>query len=201
MTKNFFLQDYTYEYLLKKKAKTDLKTAKFPIKFLNFAQWLFGILTILFAITLIPCILLSTNYVNLRTFVVCGAILSAIFLVLFCASRFILCCSLNRGYKFRKKNLLSIVQGNLLYSYCDSCKSKDFTSYTFLIPLKEIDEIEYCQNTGLVTIKGSIRREVMYNDSKSEDECLSFDFFNAYNEDVVEFLKCCVDIHCKIITF
>lgn len=196
MNQVFSFQEKTYKQLLKKKMNEEIKTAGKFIKFCNIVYWFFVIGTIISAIATILYLLIWSEHPNIEWLL---GIITIFFPYAFSyIPKSVVWVSLCKDYKFRKKNVLSIVQGNLLYSYIDDHMFDYYVVQSFLVSLNEINEILYNSKTGLITIKGQIKQEITINNNKTENDCLEFDFFNSYDIDIIDFLKNYVSNYCKI---
>jgi hypothetical protein len=67
-----------------------------------------------------------------------------------------------------------------------------------MIPLNQIEKIEYDEKLKLITINGIVQQEFYFNGEKIDNTCYGFNFLDAYDEDVFLFLKNNVSPYCII---
>lgn len=193
MQKIFIFQQKPYKQLIKKRMKEELKTKGNFVKFCNFLYWFIIVGTIISAIVSV--------YYNMNIsdspYDWIMLIVTVLFpLLLSFLPRAVVVGSIGDPYKFHENFVLSVVQGNLLYSY--EMAHHGYIKDILMIPIEEINEIEYNQKLQLITIRGEIKQEFYHNGSKINNTCSAFDFVNSYNEDVFLFLKSFVSPYCRI---
>ena len=194
MQKIFIFQQKPYKQLIKKRMKEELKTKGRFVKFCNFLYWFMIVGTIISAIVSVYYNMnisdSSYDWIMLIVTVLFPFLLSFL-------PRAVVVGSIGDPYKFHENHVLSIVHGHLLYSY--EMTHHGYIKDILMIPLDEIDEIEYNEKLRLITIRGNVKQEYYYNGNKTDNNCTAFDFVNSYDEDVFLFLKSVVSPYCRII--
>ena len=193
MNQVFLFQENTYKQLLKNRMKAELKTKGKFVKFCNFLYWFMIVGTIISAIVSVYYNL----YISDSPYDWIMLIVTVLFPLMFSMiPRAVVLGSIGNPYKLHQNQVLSIVQGHLLYSY--EMTHHGYIKDILMIPIEEINEIEYNQNLKLITIRGEVKQEFYHNGSKIDNTCTEFDFLNSYDTDIFVLLRDCVSPYCKI---
>lgn len=193
-TKTFTFNKNTYTRLVKKRVKSDLKKSGKFVKFCNFLCKFIRVCAILAGIAMIAYIVGWSDYPYIDCILL---ILTTLFpYLLSFLPNAVVANSVGMAYKFEKNHMLSVVQGNLLYSVDDNHIGR--TKDTVMIPLNKIEKIEYDEKLKLITINGVVQQEFYFNGEKINNTCYGFNFLDAYDEDILLFLKNNVSPYCII---
>ena len=193
MDQVFLFQENTYKQLLKNRMKAELKTKGKFVKFCNFLYWFMIVGTILSAIGTIIYLLTISDSPYDWIFLIITVLFPYLLSFL---PRTVVTCSIGDPYKFHENHILSIVQGHLLYSY--EMTHHGYIKDILMIPIEEINEIEYNKKLKLITIRGEVKQEFYHNGSKIDNTCSAFDFLNSYDADIFVLLRDCVSPYCRI---
>ncbi len=203
--KHLKTQNNIYKTLVKKKMAKELRNAKKSVKALNILYKVLMLISILALLAGALFVLADGAVINLSfaegiDWNTC-IIVSLITILVSCLSSVIMkgvvVSTLVKDLKHRKGNDLFIRNDMLSYSYYDDHFTGCRVQCSYAVAVSDITRVKYDKDTQLITIEGNnILQALTVNNSKTEHICKGFEFFNAYEGDLMADLQKCIGSHC-----